>query len=64
VRPLSGATVSVPLNWSEVSTDFDPHEFNIFTVPERLKQAGDLFGGVLRKGIDIRKCLKALTIAV
>ena len=43
VAPLSargrpGATVSMPLNWSQVRAGLDPKRFNIRTVPELLKK--------------------------
>ncbi len=60
VRPFPGATVSIPLAWDEVKEGLDPHQFNIYSVPERIKQKGDLFKGVLGNGIDLEKCLEAL----
>lgn len=60
VRPHPGATVSTPLEWEEVNKDLNPVAFNIFNVPERVKVKGDIFKGILGKGIDIQKCLNAL----
>jgi DNA ligase D-like protein (predicted polymerase) len=36
LRPKAGAPVSTPMTWEELATLTDPHEFNLFTVPERL----------------------------
>ncbi|QHT66649.1 DNA polymerase domain-containing protein [Rhodocytophaga rosea] len=60
VRPIPGATVSTPLLWSEVKKGLSPSDFNIHTVPERINQLGDIFGGVLGSGIDLEKCLEKL----
>ena len=57
LRPHTGATVSTPLLWKEVKSGFLPSAFNISTVPERVKNIGDIFKGVLQKGTDIKKCL-------
>jgi bifunctional non-homologous end joining protein LigD len=49
VRPKPGATVSTPLEWNEVRPGLDLREFNIRSVPQRVKKLGDLFHGVLEK---------------
>lgn len=60
VRPMAGATVSTPLAWKEVVPGLDRTRFTLRTVPARVEQVGDLFKGVAGKGIDLRKCLRAL----
>ena len=60
LRPHTGATVSTPLMWKEVKSGFLPSAFNISTVPERVKNIGDIFKGVLQKGTDIKKCLSKI----
>ncbi|CAN5196419.1 DNA ligase D [soil metagenome] len=60
LRPAAGATVSTPLTWSEVRKGLDPAKFNIKSVARRVAKLGDLWEGVLGKGIDIEKCLTHL----
>ena len=60
VRPKPGATVSTPLEWSEVNEDLDPKKFTIYTIFDRLKEKGDLWKKVLGKGADIGKALGKL----
>ncbi|MFY9821411.1 MAG: DNA ligase, partial [Thermoanaerobaculia bacterium] len=38
VRPRPGATVSTPLDWSEVNAQLDLRDFNLKTVPQRLRR--------------------------
>ncbi len=60
LRPKAGATVSTPLLWSEVKSGLSPKQFTIHNIKERVKKAGDIFKGVLGKGIDLKKCLENL----
>jgi bifunctional non-homologous end joining protein LigD len=60
VRPKPGATVSTPLEWSEVKKGLQPSDFNMKNIMKRIEKKGDLFNGVLLKGIDMMKCLKKL----
>ena len=58
LRPKIGATVSMPLAWDEVKPGLTMKHFTIFNSVDRLKETGDLFKGVLGKGIDLKKSLK------
>jgi bifunctional non-homologous end joining protein LigD len=60
LRPRPGATVSAPLEWKEVKQGLLPSQFTIRNMVHRIKAKGDLFSGVLAKGIDIKKSLKKL----
>jgi bifunctional non-homologous end joining protein LigD len=60
LRPKPGATISTPLFWKEVKAGLTPAQFDINTIHKRLKKVGDIFSGVLGKGIDLKKCLKLL----
>lgn len=57
LRPKIGATVSMPLHWDEVKPGLKMKDFNIFNAIDRLKVEGDLFKGVLGKGIDLIKAV-------
>ena len=61
LRPKPGASVSMPLHWDEVRKGLQIRDFNIRNAMARLSEHGDLFKGVLGKGIDISKALKKLT---
>jgi bifunctional non-homologous end joining protein LigD len=58
LRPKIGATVSMPLEWDEVKPGLKMKDFTIFNTIERLKKKGDIFKGVLSKGIDLEKAIK------
>ena len=58
LRPKPGATVSMPLHWEEVKPGLSMRDFTIFNTIDRLKDTGDLFKGVLGKGIDLEKTIK------
>lgn len=60
VRPVDGATVSTPLKWSEVNSKLNPKDYTIKTMAKRLDKVGDLYKGVLGKGINLEKVLKKL----
>jgi bifunctional non-homologous end joining protein LigD len=58
LRPKPGATVSTPLHWDEVKKGLKMEHFNIRNAVERVRSEGDLFKGVLGKGIDLEKTIK------
>lgn len=60
VRPRPGALVSTPLDWSEVNHNLVPQDFNIETVPNRLKTKGDILKDILKQGINLKTALKNL----
>ena len=60
LRPKPGAPVSMPLHWEEVTKGIKITDYNIFNAIDRLKSEGDIFKGVLGKGIDLKKALKNL----
>src|SRR5262245_5652643 len=60
VRPVPGAQVSTPLAWREVTAKLDPTRFTIRTVPKRAQKVGDLWTGLLKRSVDLGKCLEKL----
>lgn len=60
LRPKKYAPVSTPLEWHEVKPGLDPIDFNIHTVPDRIKSKKDIFKPVIKKGINLKNCLKKL----
>lgn len=58
VRPKPGATVSMPLDWAEVRSGLKMQDFTIISSVARLKETGDLFAGVLGKGIALDKVIE------
>jgi len=58
LRPKVGATVSMPLHWDEVKPGLKMKDFTIFNAMDRLRVEGDLFKGVLGKGINLEKTIK------
>jgi bifunctional non-homologous end joining protein LigD len=59
LRPKPGATVSMPLHWTEVKRGLRMRDFNIYNALDRLKQEGDIFKPVLGKGINLEKIIRS-----
>jgi bifunctional non-homologous end joining protein LigD len=61
VRPLPGAPVSMPIEWSQVNRRLDLARFNIKTARKRLRERGDPLLPVLTETVDMLAALEALT---
>ncbi len=61
VRPLAGAPVSMPLEWSEVTARLKLERYTIRSAKRRLEARGDPLAGVLTSSIDMLAALDALT---
>ena len=62
VRPVSGASVSMPLTWDEVVPDLDPKQFNLRNALDRLTSwREDPVIPVLSVRPDLQAALTALT---
>jgi bifunctional non-homologous end joining protein LigD len=65
VRPLPGAPVSTPLDWSEIEkAEIRPNMFRMDTIFERLDENGDLFSPVAGPGQDLDRVLDRLGIVI
>jgi len=53
-RPAPGAPVSTPLRWEELGKVY-PTDFNLKTVPDRLRKTGDLWVDILAAKKDLGK---------
>jgi len=53
LRGVDGAPVSAPLRWSEVKPGLDPRQLNLKTMPQRLREMGDLFAPALTQGVRL-----------
>jgi bifunctional non-homologous end joining protein LigD len=48
------------LHWDELKKGLSIRDFTMVNAIDRLKETGDLFSGVLGKGVDINKALVTL----
>jgi bifunctional non-homologous end joining protein LigD len=60
LRPKPGAPVSAPLHWEEVKKGLKMTDFHMKNMVDRIKQEGDLFKGVIGKGINLEKAIKKM----
>lgn len=49
VRARPEATVSTPIDWTELTPDLDPRNFTVRTLPGRLARTGDLWAAAMKK---------------
>lgn len=61
LRPREGATASAPLDWSELDSKFDLKNYNIKTLPKRVKEKGDLWANFFNDAIDLKTILDKLS---
>ncbi len=61
LKPVPGAAVSAPLQWRELEQlDFKPQDFNIHTIPERIRKIGDPILPILKEQQDLAKAIEIL----
>ena len=61
VRPVAGATVSMPLHWNQVTAKLNMHRYTLRTVPALLaKQKDDPFGEFFNEIADLPQSLSKL----
>jgi bifunctional non-homologous end joining protein LigD len=56
-RPDSEASVSTPLRWEELGKVY-PTDFSLLTLPDRLKETGDLWANILSVKRNLKELLK------
>ncbi len=54
IRAKPEATVSTPLNWTELTDDLDPCDFHLGNAAERFEQVGDIWNKAMRKINSLR----------
>ncbi|QAA80907.1 DNA ligase D [Aequorivita sp. H23M31] len=58
LRPKVGATVSMPLHWEEIKKGLKMKDFDIKNSVARVREKGDIFRPILKKGINMEDALK------
>jgi len=62
VRPVEGATVSMPLDWDELDRELSISMFTMINAWERISRTGDLFRGVLDDRQDLGPAIANLEL--
>ena len=60
LRPREGAGVSTPLEWDEINDDLNLMDYNLKTIPQRLKEKGDLWKDFFDNAINLKNILKQI----
>ncbi len=61
LRPREGATASTPMDWEELDDKkFDLKNYNIKTLPKRVKEKGDLWADFFDNALDLKSILTKL----
>jgi len=57
LRPKPGAPVSAPMEWDELGEVADPSDLNLFTMPERFAERGDVHAAIDDVACDLQPLL-------
>lgn len=60
LRAFPGATVSTPLEWSELSNSLRPSRYTLRTIFRRLNREGDIWRSAFRKSVSLARLVKRL----
>jgi bifunctional non-homologous end joining protein LigD len=60
VRPVEAGSVSMPLAWDELETEFRVGDFTLMNGPQRIERNGDLFRTALSRPQDLARAIDAL----
>jgi bifunctional non-homologous end joining protein LigD len=61
LRPREGATASTPLEWDELTDTFSLKDYTIKTLPERVREKGDLWEDFFDNAVDLKAILDKLS---
>jgi bifunctional non-homologous end joining protein LigD len=60
VRPVEAASVSMPLAWDELESEFRVQDFTLVNAPQRIERTGDLFRTALTRPQDLAQAIQSL----